>query len=160
MNNVAYLLTGGNIGDRAASLAEAEKAIREYCGRVTSLSPVYETAAWGRKDQSAFLNQAICLETRLTADELLAAVLAIEQEMGRVRKEKNGPRLIDIDILFFNAAIIHHPGLTIPHPYIHERRFALQCVYDIAPDFIHPVFHKTITELLAECGDPLEVNKF
>jgi 2-amino-4-hydroxy-6-hydroxymethyldihydropteridine diphosphokinase len=160
MNNVAYLLTGGNIGDRAASLAEAAKDIARNCGRITRVSAIYETEAWGKKDQSPFLNQAICLETNLTADELLAAVLAIEQEMGRVRKEKNGPRLIDIDILFYNDAIIQHQGLTIPHPFVQHRRFALQCLADIAPGLIHPVIKKSISELLTDCTDEGKVNKF
>jgi 2-amino-4-hydroxy-6-hydroxymethyldihydropteridine diphosphokinase len=160
MNNVAYLLTGGNIGDRAGRLAEAVNALKCNCGRVVSVSPIYETEPWGKQDQMAFLNQAICLETNLSSVELLAAVLSIEQEMGRMRKEKNGPRLIDIDILFFNREVIHIPGLTIPHPLVHERRFALQCLADIAPDLVHPVFNKSISELLEICPDHLKVNKF
>jgi 2-amino-4-hydroxy-6-hydroxymethyldihydropteridine diphosphokinase len=80
--------------------------------------------------------------------------------MGRVRKLKNGPRVIDIDIIFYNDLVIHQPGLTIPHPYLHERRFALQCLADIAPDYVHPVLHKTVAELLRICPDPSMVNKF
>jgi 2-amino-4-hydroxy-6-hydroxymethyldihydropteridine diphosphokinase len=160
MNNLAYLLTGGNIGNRAGSLAEAITAIGKTCGKIKKASPVYETEAWGMKNQQAFLNQAICIDTKLSPVELLAAVLAIEQEMGRVRKEKNGPRVIDIDIIFYNDLVIHEPGLTIPHPFIPDRRFALQCLADIAPDHEHPVLHKTISELLGICPDNLEVNKF
>jgi 2-amino-4-hydroxy-6-hydroxymethyldihydropteridine diphosphokinase len=160
MNNLAYLLTGGNIGNRSASLAEAMTAVSKTCGRILRSSPVYETEAWGMKNQQAFLNQAICIETKLSPVELLAAVLAIEQEMGRVRKEKNGPRVIDIDILFYNDLVIHRPGLTIPHPFLQERRFALQCIADIAPGLVHPVLNKTIAELLTICPDNSEVNKF
>jgi 2-amino-4-hydroxy-6-hydroxymethyldihydropteridine diphosphokinase len=160
MNNLAYLLTGGNIGNRSASLAEAMTAVSKTCGRILRSSPVYETEAWGMKNQQAFLNQAICIETKLSPVELLAAVLAIEQEMGRVRKEKNGPRVIDIDILFYNDLVIHSPGLTIPHPFLQDRRFALQCIADIAPGLVHPVLKKIIAELLTICPDNSEVNKF
>jgi 2-amino-4-hydroxy-6-hydroxymethyldihydropteridine diphosphokinase len=160
MNNLAYLLTGGNIGNRSASLAEAAAAIGNTCGKILQVSPVYETEAWGLKDQQAFLNQAICIDTKLSPVELLASVLAIEQEMGRVRKEKNGPRVIDIDILFYNDVVIHQPGLTIPHPFLPERRFALQCLADIAPGLVHPVLQATIADLLRICPDNSEVNKF
>jgi 2-amino-4-hydroxy-6-hydroxymethyldihydropteridine diphosphokinase len=160
MKNVCYLLTGGNIGDRPANLAMAEHQLGLNCGKITGSSSVYETEAWGFKDQPAFLNQAIKMETPLDPRELLAAILAIEQEMGRVRNEKNGPRVIDIDILFYNDAVIDLPELKIPHPQLHKRRFALACLNDIAASHVHPLYKKTVGELLLICEDRSKVNKF
>lgn len=158
--NVAYLLTGGNTGDRLHYLHSAAEAITKHCGPILKKSAVYETAAWGVKDQNSFLNQAIKLSTELSPHELLDRLLQIEETMGRVRKEKYGPRIIDIDILLFNDDVIDARNLKIPHPELHNRRFALQCLFDIAPHIIHPVFKKTISRILKECPDPLSVDKF
>jgi 2-amino-4-hydroxy-6-hydroxymethyldihydropteridine diphosphokinase len=157
--NRAFLLIGGNIGDRLSSLRLARLLLAQKCGSIISSSDVYETAAWGNIDQSSFLNQAIELETSLAADELLACALKAEQRMGRERKEKYGPRIIDIDILLFNNEIIDKEQLSVPHPQLPNRRFALQCLCDIAAEVIHPVFGKTIKQLLSECVDPLEVRR-
>ncbi len=116
-------------------------------------------AAWGLEDQPSFLNQALAIHTTFSARILLDKLLKIEKDFGRKREAKYGPRLIDIDILFFNSEVIEEKGLTIPHPQFHKRRFALQCLDDIASSFIHPVFHKSVKTLLAECDDPLPVNK-
>jgi 2-amino-4-hydroxy-6-hydroxymethyldihydropteridine diphosphokinase len=157
--NTAYLLIGGNLGDRAAYLALAVQHISALCGRVTSTSSVYETAAWGNTNQPAFYNQAICVETILEAETLLERLLAIELEMGRVREEKYGPRTIDLDILMINDFVVDTPTLTIPHPQMHNRRFALLPLNEIAPALHHPVLDKTIHELLLNCPDTLDVQK-
>lgn len=155
--HIAYLLTGTNLGDRSAHLQKALEDVEELCGRVVRVSAVFETAAWGKEDQPSFLNQAICIRTSLGPRALLEEILAIEKSMGRVRGEKYGARVIDIDILFFDDVVMHEPGLTIPHPYLHERRFALECMNDIASEFVHPGFGKTIGELLLICEDRLPV---
>ena len=158
--NTVYLLTGGNLGDRTTNLHAAEQHLYEHCGAVLKKSSLYETAAWGNADQPAFLNQALAVETKLSAKQLIRRILKIEKNMGRVRKEKNGPRLIDIDILLFNNDIIDISFLKIPHPELQNRRFALMPLAEIAPDIIHPVLHKSISVLLTECKDELEVKKY
>lgn len=158
--NAAYLLIGGNLGDRLANLKAAKDAMALHCGPVIKESAIYETAAWGLEDQPAFLNQAVLLETRLSAEQLLDQLLQIERSLGRIRNEKYGPRLIDIDILLFNDAVIEQPGLKVPHPRLPHRRFALQCLAEISPGLVHPLLHKTIEQLLKECADSLAVHKF
>ena len=120
---------------------------------------MYETAAWGISDQPSFLNQALMLSTSLSARQLLRKVLQIEKEMGRERKEKMGPRLIDIDIIFFDDEIHDLQFLKIPHPEMQNRRFVLTPLAEIAPNLEHPVLKKTIAQLLEECPDNLEVKK-
>ena len=158
--NKAYLLTGGNTGLRAENLAKAATAIEANTGRILAISSIYETAAWGNTQQPAFLNQVLLIETKFSAAELLAAVLDIESSMGRVRRLKYDPRVIDIDILFFNTDIIEQPGLEVPHPRLQDRRFVLEPLVEIAPHYIHPVLNKTVFELLISCPDPLDVKKF
>ncbi|HEU4632653.1 MAG TPA: 2-amino-4-hydroxy-6-hydroxymethyldihydropteridine diphosphokinase [Flavisolibacter sp.] len=158
--NEVYLLIGGNMGDRQKHLTNARAAIEQDCGRIIRQSAIYETAAWGMKEQPAFLNQALAVQTALSAEQLLHTILKIEEALGRKREIKYGPRTIDIDISLFNEEIINLPDLKIPHPEMQNRRFALQCLHDIAAEKIHPVFQKTIAQLLAECPDPLAVNKF
>lgn len=158
--NKVFLLIGGNIGDRLQNLNQAITGLSATCGPVIQQSAVYETAAWGNTDQAAFLNQALVLSTSLTARELISTILSIEEEMGRRRMEKFGPRVIDIDILFFNDEIMNEPNLTIPHPQLQNRRFVLVPLHEIAPALVHPVLHKTIEQLLAECPDELEVKAY
>ena len=158
--NISYLLIGGNQGDRVARLAIARDHIAAAGGHLLLASALYETAAWGKTDQPDFLNQAIKVSTTQDATAWLLTLLDIEEKMGRRRGEKYGPRIIDIDILFFNNSILHEPQLTIPHPEIQNRRFALTPLEEIAPFLIHPVLGKTIRELLAECTDPLAVKQF
>jgi 2-amino-4-hydroxy-6-hydroxymethyldihydropteridine diphosphokinase len=155
--HIAYLLTGTNLGDRFAHLETAMKKVGESCGSLLKVSSVFETAAWGKEDQPSFLNQAICIATELEPQALLGEILAIERQMGRVRGEKYGARIIDIDILFFDDLVMHEPGLTIPHPFLHERRFALECMNDLDLEFVHPGLGRTISELLKHCEDTLEV---
>jgi 2-amino-4-hydroxy-6-hydroxymethyldihydropteridine diphosphokinase len=157
--NISYLLIGGNEGDRHAALVAATQRINSAAGKIVAASAVFETAAWGKTDQADFLNQALELETTQDATALLANILDIEEKMGRRRLEKYGTRIIDIDILFFNYSTIRRPGLTIPHPEIQFRRFALVPLDDIAPFYVHPILGRTVRELLAECTDPLTVKK-
>ncbi len=158
--NTAYLLTGGNIGDRQHHLGLAAKLIHERAGTISQSSSLYETGAWGMKDQPSFLNQVLRIETALSPLDLLRSTLLIEEELGRIRKEKMGPRIIDIDILFYNNDIIALPQLDIPHPQIIYRRFVLTPMQEIAAGYVHPVLHKTVEQLLAECTDDLAVFKY
>ncbi|MFL5807919.1 MAG: 2-amino-4-hydroxy-6-hydroxymethyldihydropteridine diphosphokinase [Flavisolibacter sp.] len=158
--NKAYLLIGGNIGDRMMALSNAREAIEKHCGDIIRKSSVYETAAWGNEDQAAFLNQALEIETDQTAEELLKKILESEEILGRKRALQYGPRIIDIDVLFFNNNIIQHDGLKVPHPRMQYRRFVLVPLNEIAPGMIHPVLQKSVNELLMQCTDPLAVNKF
>ena len=157
--NISYLLIGGNQGDREAMLAEARTHLETAAGTIRQASSLYETAPWGKSDQGWFLNQALQVETEADPATLLKTLLQIEEKMGRKRAEKYGSRRIDIDILFFNDAILHRPDLVIPHPEIANRRFVLEPLNEIAPDYLHPVLHRSVRELLLACTDPLEVKK-
>jgi 2-amino-4-hydroxy-6-hydroxymethyldihydropteridine diphosphokinase len=150
--NKVFLLIGGNMGDRLQNLHQAIALLSAACGPVIQQSAVYETAAWGKTDQAAFLNQALLLNTSLSAQELITAVLLVEERMGRHRAEK-----FDIDIMFYNEAVINEPHLTIPHPQMQNRRFALVPLNELAPKMVHPVLNKTLEELLLECKDELPV---
>jgi 2-amino-4-hydroxy-6-hydroxymethyldihydropteridine diphosphokinase len=159
-SNVAYLLLGSNLGDRAAHLREARTRLAATGGELLAASAIYETAAWGREDQPAFLNQAIALRTALSAGSLLMQCLAAEQAAGRERLERWGSRTLDVDILLFGNQIIEQPGLTVPHPRLAERRFALTPLVDIADAVQHPLYQQTMAELLARCPDPLAVRRW
>jgi 2-amino-4-hydroxy-6-hydroxymethyldihydropteridine diphosphokinase len=158
--NTAYLLTGGNMGDREQYLATARELIAEECGEIIKVSSLYETGAWGKTDQAAFLNQALEIQTALNAKQLIRHILKVEKKMGRVRKEKYGPRLIDIDILLFNDEIHKTTFLIIPHPEMQNRRFVLVPLAEIAPAKVHPILKKTVLELLEDCADLLNVKKY
>lgn len=158
--NTAFLLIGGNLGDREKNLATARELIGRECGTIIAASSVYETAAWGKRDQPAFLNQALGIQTLLNAKQLMRRILKQENAMGRSRTEKFGPRSIDIDILLFNNEEHNYEFLKIPHPELQNRRFALLPLAEIAAELEHPVFHKTIAELLNECPDKLDVIKY
>jgi 2-amino-4-hydroxy-6-hydroxymethyldihydropteridine diphosphokinase len=157
--NKAYLLTGGNEGDRYLNMQQARTNIEHICGQLLQVSSLYETAPWGKTDQADFLNQVLLVETKLNPRELLNAVFQIEAKGGRIRTIKNAPRTIDIDILFYNQLILEEPGLSIPHPRIAYRRFVLEPLNEISPGFEHPVLKKTIHQLLLECTDELAVKK-
>ena len=158
--NKAYLLIGGNLGDREKNFTAAGKYIEQYCGAVGRSSSIYETAAWGKTDQPSFLNQALEVETTLSAEQLLKELLEIEKMLGRERKEKYGPRIIDIDILLFNDEQYDLSFLKIPHPELPNRRFALIPLEEIASKVRHPGLKKTIHQLLKECPDKLEVKRY
>lgn len=158
--NTVYLLTGGNVGNRLEYLAKAQEGLARRCGQTGTVSSIYETAAWGKTDQPAFLNQVIQLHTLFAPPVLLEKILSIEHDIGRIRQEKYGPRTIDIDILLYGEQVIETPGLIIPHPRLAERRFVLVPLAEIAPQLVHPVYHETIESLLRKCTDPLTVKKF
>lgn len=155
----AYLLIGGNLGDREKNLQQAAELAEAECGDLIAVSAVYETAAWGLTDQPAFLNQVLVLHTLLEPAELMHRLLQIEQQLGRTRTEKMGPRTIDIDILLIDDLIIQSDNLTVPHPSLPLRRFALVPLAEVAAKRVHPVIRKTISELLTDCPDTLDVRK-
>lgn len=157
--NKVYLLIGGNIGDRLENIQLATNQIQKQCGNIVQYSSLYETEAWGYTDQPLFLNQALLLETTLGATELMQQFLAIELNLGRKRHEPLGPRTIDIDIIYFNDEIISNDNLTIPHPRMAQRNFVLIPICEIAPDYIHPLFNLSNSNLLKECGDKSHVYK-
>ena len=146
MATLAYLSLGSNIGSREAHLREAQDRLTAV-GRVTTVSSFYETEPVEFTEQPWFLNCAIALETRLTPQELMTAILGIEKAMGRQRLQKKGPRMIDIDILLFANAVLDSAEVTIPHPAMSERRFVLDPLAEIAAEARHPVLNKTIREL-------------
>lgn len=151
-----YLLLGSNLGDRRAHLADAIHRLTGH-GIVRRRSLVYRSAAWGNIPQPDFLNMTLEFGTALPPDQLLAAILSIEDSMGRKRTEKWGPRIIDIDILLYDDIVVSTPGLTIPHPEIQNRRFTLLPLEEIAGNVTHPGLKKTIKELLQNSTDPLSV---
>ncbi|MNK66876.1 Bifunctional folate synthesis protein [compost metagenome] len=158
--STAYLLLGGNLGNREANLQLAVALLNEKVGEVVSVSGLYETAAWGKTDQPAFLNQAVALRTSLTALEVLTQALAIEQDLGRVRKDKWGERLIDIDLILFGDEIIDIPDkLQVPHPHMQNRRFVMEPLAEIAPEVVHPILGQTMLSISKHINDPLTVKR-
>ncbi|MCC6838198.1 MAG: 2-amino-4-hydroxy-6-hydroxymethyldihydropteridine diphosphokinase [Bacteroidia bacterium] len=156
--NTAYLILGGNLGDRLKNINEATSLIASEAGSISKFSKIYVTAAWGNEDLSDFYNQAVCIKTQLSATELLDLLLEIEKKLGRMRgTEKWQARTIDIDILFYNNDIIDQKNLIIPHPFLQDRRFVLVPLSEIANDLMHPILNKNIETLLKECSDKLNV---
>jgi 2-amino-4-hydroxy-6-hydroxymethyldihydropteridine diphosphokinase len=151
VGKVAYLSLGSNLGDRAENLRSAIAQLAPT-GNVIAVSSLYETEPVEVIDQSWFLNCVVAIQTELSARELLQSVLAIERFMGRQRLSQKGPRKIDIDVLLFEDCVIAEPGLKVPHPAMHGRRFVLEPLVEIAPEASHPVLHKTARELLAALG--------
>jgi 2-amino-4-hydroxy-6-hydroxymethyldihydropteridine diphosphokinase len=149
MSARVYLSLGSNVGDREAQLQDAQTRLG-VAGRIVKVSSFYETEPVDFTDQPWFLNCAVALETSQSPQQLMATILRIEQEMGRRRVQKKGPRAIDIDILLFGDETISSPELTIPHPAMHQRRFVLEPLAEIAPDAVHPTLAKTVRELLDE----------
>ena len=150
-----YLGLGSNKGDREKNLESARNRLTGKSLHITMVSPVYISEPWGFESDKHFYNQVLGISTLIDAFDLLDLVQETENEMGRFRsREAYSDRLIDIDILFYGTEIISSKPLIIPHPLLHKRMFVLQPLADIAPGFVHPVFNKTISELVAECGDP------
>ena len=158
--NKIYLLLGSNQQNPQKQLQLAQKLIAKKIGPIKRKSAIYQTAAWGNTNQPDFLNQAIIVETGLTAIQTMQTILLIEKKMGRLRTVKNAPRIIDIDILFFNKEIINKKKLTVPHPQLQNRRFVLVPLNELSPNLKHPVIKKTIHKLFIHCPDKLNVKKF
>src|SRR5437762_13340192 len=146
MLKTVYLSLGSNLGNRSANLENAISRLNQL-GKVGAISSFYETEPVEVTAQPWFLNCAVKLDTEKMPRQLISAILALEQSMGRQRKQQKGPRTIDIDILLFGSSVIDIPSLTVPHPHLHERRFVLEPLAEIAPDVRHPIFKRSMREL-------------
>ena len=158
MNDV-YLLLGSNLGDRQQFLQKAIQYIENEIAPVVKASSVYETQSWGKTDAPDYLNQVVLVQTNTPPQTILKKILDIEIILGRRREEKWGSRTIDIDILFYGDVAINEPGLQIPHPELHKRRFTMEPLSEIAPHFVHTNYKKSLLELKNELQDSLIVKK-
>ncbi len=156
-NNKVFIALGSNLGDRVENLKKAIQAIELTIGVTLRQSSVFETKPWGKIDQPDFLNQVILVTSNKSPQECLHLLASIEEQMGRKRNEKWGARIIDLDLLYVDDAIVQSEKLSLPHPGIPKRRFVLVPLVEISPDFVHPQLQKTQRQLLAECPDLLEV---
>lgn len=159
-NKNVFILLGTNLGKRVLNLKSAVNFINKDIGLVLLKSKIYETEPWGVTDQPNFLNQVLKINTNLSPQNCLKNCLEIENKMGRERLRKWGERLIDIDLLFYNDLKINTLDLVLPHPRLHERNFTLVPMEEIAADYIHPLFNKTMYELLDICRDDQSVFEF
>ena len=158
---IVFLGIGTNLGNRESNLEQAVLRIKESIGKVLISSSIYETEPWGFQATDKFLNLVVKVETELTPSGLLGRILMTESLLGRVRGQNQySSRLIDIDILFYEDMIVDEESLKIPHPLLHERKFVLVPLCDIAPELIHPVLKKSIGELLEICEDKSVVKKY
>ncbi|MBM3412281.1 MAG: 2-amino-4-hydroxy-6-hydroxymethyldihydropteridine diphosphokinase [Bacteroidetes bacterium] len=151
--NLVYLLTGSNLGDRIENLNKAAQLINEKAGKLMACSKFYQTSPWGPLEQPDYINQALLIETPLSPSSLMERLLSLEEKIGRIRTLKYGPRVIDIDILYYGSEVINTPLVQVPHPAVQNRRFALIPLEEIAPNYIDPITGKTISQLLAVCQD-------
>jgi len=148
--HIVYLALGSNLGNRAANLKEALASLSPQM-EVKAKSKVYETPPWGHTEQDKFFNQVVMVKTYLEPEPLLKHLKRLEVALGRKASFQNGPRLIDIDILFYDDLVLESPALVIPHPHVHERGFVLLPMLDIAPDLVHPVKQRSVRDMLAGC---------
>ncbi len=153
MKKKLVLSLGSNLGNRYAYLLRAIQKIEKYFNSKPVIAHFYETPPWGNENQSRFINTAIYLHTDIPLDQCLKKVQAIEKEMGRLKTEKWGPRMIDIDILFYEDDVVEIDELVVPHQYLHQRAFVLKPLQDILPNFIHPLKNKTIIQLIEDIDD-------
>ncbi len=158
--NIIYILLGSNMGESKKQLLKAASLIKKQIGSINRQSSLYSTAAWGNTNQPDFLNQVVIVNSKLSAEQTMQEILKIEKEMGRIRTRKNAPRIIDIDILFFNREIIESSTLFVPHPQLQNRRFVLVPLNELSPNLKHPVLQTTIHQLFINCVDTLNVKKF
>jgi len=158
--NIVFLQLGSNLGDRELLLKDSITEIEDRVGNILECSKLYESTPWRVEGQENYLNQILKVKTTLLADDVLLTVLDIEKQLGRVRIEKWGERLIDIDIIFYNDSIIETPELCVPHKHLHERMFVLTPLHNIAPEMVHPKYNKTIEELLKICKDTELVKEY
>lgn len=147
--NIVYIALGSNLGNRFLNIKEAIFSLAEKMG-ILEISSIEETEPVGFLNQPKFLNSVLKAQTELTLREVFSLAKDIEKSMGRISNFKDGPRIIDIDILFYNDEVIDEPDLKIPHPRLQERGFVLKPLAEISPEFKHPVLNKTIRELLIE----------
>ncbi|HXB10702.1 MAG TPA: 2-amino-4-hydroxy-6-hydroxymethyldihydropteridine diphosphokinase [Bacteroidia bacterium] len=160
MNRV-FLSLGSNRGNRQEYLQTATNVLEKRVGNLLQVSHIYETEPWKMNDGTNFLNQVILLETSLDAQEIMALIIETETSLGRIRSTSGyEPRTIDIDILFFNEEVIKSPSVTVPHPLISERRFILEPLCELAPNYIHPKLKKSLKQLLADCPDKHTIARF
>jgi len=160
MPHTAFIAIGSNLGSPAENCRRAAERLNDHPSiTVTVRSSLYESEPFGKTDQDWFVNSAIQIETSLGPEELLKTCLSMETDMGRTRGEKWGPRIIDLDILFYDDLILKQEGLEIPHPGIPERSFVLVPMHEIAPDHIHPRLKKSIQALLEEIEHPQQVKR-
>lgn len=149
--HIVYLALGSNLGDRSENLKQAVAALTPQMD-VKAKSHVYETPPWGYEDQPRFLNQVLKAQTYLQPEQLLKHIKRLEVALGRKATFRNGPRLIDIDILMYDELVLNTSILTLPHPHMHERGFVLLPMMDIAPDLVHPLSGKSVREMLVACN--------
>jgi 2-amino-4-hydroxy-6-hydroxymethyldihydropteridine diphosphokinase len=156
----AIIMSGSNLGNREQNLLLANRKIEKTTGTIITTSAVYKSEPWNMNGEPEFLNQALLIETELSAREVMKTLLDIENELGRVRGLASGSRTLDLDLIFYSDGVIQEPDLVVPHPRMHLRRFNLLPINEIAPNWIHPLLHLEIHQLLDKCSDPLTVSVY
>lgn len=161
MSYTVLISLGSNKGDRQENIQKAITLIKDHLGTLIAISPIYETPSWGYEDAS-YLNNAVCLSTKIQPLELMLALLKIEEQLGRKRSSNNSyeARCIDLDIILIEGLVIEHPKLQVPHPRMHLRKFVLQPLVDIAKTWLHETQHVSLSDLLNKCEDESQIKKY